>query len=123
MSLDITNTMNRHAAVSDNHWQYLASGLTLRSVLAAAARRLCRAIGISGGADAPGLAMGDYELHVVKTAHLGLCQVNTPARSLELAWQREAWYWCGVLALHEGLKGRIKSEALTLRQSLLYRKE
>ena len=54
----------------------LFSGFVLRSLLASATRRLCAILGaeITGG-HVRGLTLGDYELHVVKTAHLGLCQV------------------------------------------------
>ena len=60
----------------------LCAASLLRALLAATARRLCAAMGVGGGggggAGAPGLELGAYELHVVKTSHLGLCQASLP---------------------------------------------
>ena len=55
----------------------LFSGFALRSLLAAAARRITAALGAEvPNGPVPGLGLGDYELHVIKAAHLGLCQVS-----------------------------------------------
>ncbi len=55
----------------------LSGSFILRSFLSFVARKFISFTGSIGAGNVPGLGPGAYEFHIVKTGHLGLCQVIT----------------------------------------------
>ena len=55
----------------------LAGSFTVRTILATVARKIVASTSSTEAATGriPGLDVGAYEFHIVKTSHLGLCQV------------------------------------------------